>query len=69
MDIRTFFVTQDREKSTDSVKGAAALIQSVLASPPQPSTVVHTNSRDRCSMQLHRQFINIMQYMALTCCR
>ena len=24
MDIRTFFVTQDREKSTDSVQGAAA---------------------------------------------
>ena len=24
MDIRTFFVTQDREKSTDSVEGAAA---------------------------------------------
>ena len=25
MDIRTFFVTQDREKSTDSVEGGAAL--------------------------------------------
>ena len=47
MDIRTFFVTQDRKKSTDSVKGAAAqesidsVILFVHASPippPQPST-------------------------------
>ena len=46
MDIRTFFVTQDREKSTDSVEGAAAqectdsVIKFVHASPPQPSTAV-----------------------------
>ena len=49
IDTRTFFVTQDREKSTDSVKGAAArestdsVINFVHASPPppQPSTAVH----------------------------
>ena len=31
MDTRTFFVTQDREKSTDSVKGAAAQESTDLA--------------------------------------
>ena len=42
MDIRTFFVTQDREKSTHSVEGAAAqestdsVINFVHASPPPP---------------------------------
>ena len=57
MDIRTFFVTQGREKSTDSVErataqesidsleGAAAQESTdsfcVYASPPQPSTAVH----------------------------
>ena len=48
MDIRAFFVTQDREKSTDSVQGAAAqeftesVINFVHASLPQPSTAMHT---------------------------
>jgi len=37
MDIRTFFVTQDREKSTDSVEGATAQesIESVERAPAQ----------------------------------
>ena len=40
MDIRTFFVTQDREKSTDSVEGATAQesIESVERAPAQEST-------------------------------
>ena len=45
MDIRTFFVTQDREKSTDSVQGAVAqeFIDSVEGEEPtisveQPTT-------------------------------
>ena len=53
MDIRTFFVTQVGEKSTDSVEGAAAqesndsVINLVHASPPQPSTAVHTYERQQ----------------------
>ena len=50
MDLRAFFVTQNKEKSTDSVEGAAAqestdsVINFVHASPtsPQPSTAMHT---------------------------
>ena len=38
MDIRTFFVTQDGEKSTDSVKGAAAL-ESIDSVEGEESTV------------------------------
>ena len=37
MDIRTFFVTHDREKSADSVKGAAA--QESIDSAGEESTV------------------------------
>ena len=41
MDIRAFFVTQDREKSTDSVEGATAQesIDSVEGATAQESVV------------------------------
>ena len=45
MDIRIFFVTQDRDKSTDSVEGATA--QESIDSVERPTTHSVTSSRGR----------------------
>ena len=65
MDIRTFFVTQDRERSTDSVQGAAAQesIDSVegeesTVSVEQPTTHSVPSSSGRSDSTLSGTFSN-----------
>ena len=52
MDVRTFFVTQDREKSTDSVEGGAAQESSPL--------IVTITLRHKYISYLHEQYITAM---------
>ena len=70
MDIRTFFVTQDREKSTDSVQGAAAQesIDSVegeesTVSVERPTTHSVPSSSGHSDSTLSGTFSNVHAYV------
>ena len=52
MDIRTFFVTQDRKKSTDSVEGAAAQ-ESIYSVEGEESTISQQPTQSLCQADVH----------------